>query len=214
MGQIVKDNKYFILAYFFFILVIGILILTTEKGDFLLLWNEHHSNFQTGLFKILTRIGEASAFLVVVLVYLFFSFKKALVVAVSGLISLPVVQLLKYLFSQPRPMKYFDNMGFSQLFERLDGVDWLTGSNSFPSGHSTAAFALMTALSLCMTNKKWSFIWISLAIVGGMSRIYLRHHFLEDVLFGSVLGVFIAFMVFRMFEAKNIIIRGKLSLID
>lgn len=212
MSRLIRDNAIFFWIFLGYIITLAILIFSTEKGDFLLFWNAHHTDFQTGLFKILTRVGEAGAFLTAVFILLFYSYKKAINIAVSGLVALPVVQFLKYFFSHPRPMKYFENMGFANIFDRLDGVAWLTGSNSFPSGHTTAAFVLMASLSFCSINKKWSLLWIFLAILTGLSRIYLRHHFLEDVLFGSILGLGIAILVYGIFEPRDILIRGKSSL--
>lgn len=211
--QLLKDNKYFLVAYAVFAAIAGIIIVSTEKGDFLLWWNANNTDIQTTLFKFLTRFGEVIAFLLAVLILIFHSYKNALIVAISGLVALPVVQFLKHFFAHPRPIKYFQNMGFGQLFERLEGVDWLTGSNSFPSGHTTAAFALVTALSLCMKNKSVAALWLIPAILTGFSRIYLRHHFLEDVFFGSVLGLFIAFLVYILINPKTIKIKNRVSIL-
>lgn len=58
---------------------------------------------------------------------------------------------------------------------------------SFPSGHTTASFAFVgVALLRCMTI---TFLPIlSLALLISFSRIYLRVHYLTDVLAGALLG--------------------------
>jgi undecaprenyl-diphosphatase len=52
-------------------------------------------------------------------------------------------------------------------------------------------------------NKKISSILLILAILVGISRIYLLAHFKEDVLFGSFLGVVSALLPIYLFEEKN-----------
>lgn len=93
--------------------------------------------------------------------------------------------VLKVAIARPRP--YADE---SSVFYQL----WLlVGQNvesdkSFPSGHTTAAFATMTAVFL-VGDKRYSWLAFLFAFLMGLARIYLVVHFPSDVLGGIIVGV-------------------------
>jgi undecaprenyl-diphosphatase len=57
---------------------------------------------------------------------------------------------------------------------------------SFPSGHTTAAFAAAACLLFC-ANKWWPYFMV-FAVIMAFSRLYLYVHFPTDVLAGCALG--------------------------
>jgi membrane-associated phospholipid phosphatase len=96
------------------------------------------------------------------------------------------VRLLKKYFNFPRPLSYFKNYDF-QMPENIP----LLYHQSFPSGHTTTAFFILTTIALFLNPKKrYMLILILSAILVGVARIYLLAHFKEDVLVGSLIGVF------------------------
>ena len=58
---------------------------------------------------------------------------------------------------------------------------------SFPSGHTAASFASVTALWLA-GKKQWAMAALPLALLIAFSRMYLCVHFPTDILGGAVLG--------------------------
>jgi membrane-associated phospholipid phosphatase len=98
----------------------------------------------------------------------------------------------------PRPKQFFPPGQYPYF---IDGVTHI-GFSSFPSGHSTSIFALVTLLALFDKNKKGNVGYLLAAVAVGYSRIYLGQHFLGDVLTGSCIGVLTAVMVHWLFTTR------------
>lgn len=96
---------------------------------------------------------------------------------------------LKYAVNRPRPYVQYPN----DIIKRTEG-----GIFSFPSGHTSTAFATATALTL--STKKWyaavpSYIY---ACAIGYSRMRLGVHYPTDVLGGMILGIGSSLLVFQI----------------
>ncbi len=71
---------------------------------------------------------------------------------------------------------------------------------SFPSGHALSSAIAATILTL--TDRRFGYVAIPLALLIAFSRLYLYVHFPSDVLSGLLLGVIIGVAVFKI--AKQI----------
>lgn len=87
---------------------------------------------------------------------------------------------LKHLLGRPRPK--FVHSGEWQFTPT-----WASGLDSFPSGHTTASFAVATVLA--KRFPAFSLLSIGVAVFVGLSRILRGSHFPTDVFGGAVLGI-------------------------
>jgi len=87
---------------------------------------------------------------------------------------------VKYFFHKNRPLK----QKFRNAFEKID-------SGSFPSIHSSRT--MFTYLFIAYNRPETLIIMLLLIAVVGYSRIFLKKHFLIDVLGGYFLGLLLFF---------------------
>lgn len=99
------------------------------------------------------------------------------------------VQILKHLIGRPRP--WLSDQGIVHLRPSL-----VNGYDSFPSGHAVSAFAVAVVLARFYPRGRWLFY--GLAILVGISRLYLDIHYTSDVIGGAVLGIIVSWGLFRI----------------
>lgn len=177
--------------------LLSMLLVSVFSKDFLhLTFNTYHSTFFDNFFKYTTFLGDGVMFGVLFLTFLFIHRKTAYAFAISGVLTLLLIAFFKKVvfLGVPRPAQYFgiENL---HLVEGVKMAFW----NSFPSGHTTTAFAICTILCLYFNKCKTQYIWVSLAIIAGISRVYLSQHFLIDIFVGSFLGIAIGFVSMAFF---------------
>ena len=119
--------------------------------------------------------------------------KKGLFIGQSVLISSFITVALKRTIKRERPFITYPDI------ENLTEA----GSYSFPSGHTSNAFA--TATSLSMAFPKWyvivpTFIWAGSV---GYSRMHLGVHYPSDVLAGAIVGSGSAYLSFKINKWLN-----------
>jgi undecaprenyl-diphosphatase len=128
----------------------------------------------------LTRMGNEDVMLGVVLTavvcFLGMGWKRgALAVVVAGLSVLVLNDGVKQLVGRERP-----------------DVPWrlidLPGSPSFPSGHALGSMAIYTTLGWLVARRWGAAIGVVLAVVVGLTRLYVGVHYPSDVLAGLLAG--------------------------
>ncbi|MEE2836614.1 MAG: phosphatase PAP2 family protein [Myxococcota bacterium] len=133
----------------------------------------------TNLVEWITGLGDTRAWVVLGVVCMFSGpagQKLAWIMGLGGILSVASTNILKFAVQRPRPFE-------AGLDRRL--IDEPFG-NSFPSGHSTQAMTIVTAVAVVYPNVAAPLYCLGLAIA--LSRIYLGVHFPFDVLLGVALG--------------------------
>jgi decaprenylphosphoryl-5-phosphoribose phosphatase len=138
-----------------------------------------HGPVIEGTFKWLGRIGEYGAVWLALGVALALldpdRRDEWLLAGVLGPVAIGLNFVVKVLVRRPRPV--------------LEGLPPLSGapsSLSFPSAHTTASFAVATAMTRIDSTAAILFV---LAVAISVGRPYLGMHYPSDVLGGAVLGV-------------------------
>ena len=199
LRSIFASNRNFLLCYGFFFLAGLIFLLVEGKAVTFRLLNPYHPSFLDLFFIRFTYLGDGLFTAAVILVFLMLRrWSQASQILTAFLLSALLAQILKNVFSMPRPREFFLQGEYSYF---IPGVT-LNGHASFPSGHSTTIFALATMLAVFEKNKKSNVLYLAGALAVGYSRIYLGQHFLTDVLMGSFLGVTTALFVHWLFVEK------------
>lgn len=94
----------------------------------------------------------------------------------------------------------------NQPFAELSNVNKLIEKavdNSFPSDHTILFFAF--CMTFFMYQKRWRYIWIMLALVVGISRIWVGVHYPADVIVGAIISIFSTFIASFIVSRLNII---------
>ncbi len=183
-----KENVFFTFSGLFFITGLFYCILT-EKTDLVILLAQKRTPLLNELFLLLTRLGEEHIFISLILILVFFSYRKALTLTIAGLSTIVFSYLAKIVFSQPRPYTVLEKLGKLDKLGEITGYHFHDAFNSFPSGHTFSAFTLFTLLALFSGSGWLQLLYLMAAVAAGFSRIYLGQHFACDVVFGAFLGI-------------------------
>ena len=199
LRSIIVANRNFLLCYGFCFVVGLIFLLAKGKTSTFIFLNPFHQSLLDVFFINFTYLGDGIfAVAVIVLLMVLRRWSQAWQILTAFLLSALLAQVLKTVFSMPRPWEVFNHGEYTYF---IDGVTH-RGFSSFPSGHSTSVFTLATMLAIFEKNKKTNVLYLFAAVAVGYSRIYLGQHFLPDVLMGSFLGVTIAILVHWFFSGR------------
>jgi undecaprenyl-diphosphatase len=166
--------------------------------------NSHNSSFwDTVMYTISGRVIWAPLYLAI-LFYLGFKYKRKFLIIIPFIIIAVTladqvsVQLFKNIFMRLRPCHEPSLAGMVHLVKGECG-----GLYGFVSSHASNSFNV-ALLSLMFIKKRWYSISIIIwALVIGYSRIYLGVHYPGDVACGSIVGAFIGWGVYKLYELTD-----------
>ncbi len=184
------------LYYYYAFLIIGIIfIYSTTKVESFLIINRCHSGFMDTIMPYITFLGDGFFAAIIALVFLIYRIRYGIYLALSLIVSGVIVQLLKrqVFGSELRPVAYFREIGIE--IYTIPGFDPPL-MFSFPSGHTTTAFACFVGISFLVRQWYLKLFLLLIAISIGYSRVYLAVHFPVDVIAGSLIGVLSSYIFY------------------
>ncbi len=170
--------------------------------------NAHHQPSLDVFFKYVTYLGDGILIAILLVFLLLVSYKWSILAAFSIIFQSVLVSVFKRWIYEglERPTAFLKNIEWHYV----EGVD-VHGSNTFPSGHTTTAFALFSILVVIFHYRHYLFslMFFLLAFLAGLSRVYLLQHFLVDVYFGAVFGI--SSVILSLFIMDKIFASSKLD---
>lgn len=196
--KLTNNNNYFFVPYVIFFFIGSIVILATEQSNLHLFFNSFHNRFLDRFFYYITYLGDGIFALVLFIIFLFVKYRSALIIGISSLVAGLITQILKnyVFFDELRPKKFFEGIRDLYFIPNVENFDHY----SFPSGHSTVAFAICTSFIFLVKNNNSKLALILSAIIIAFSRVYLSQHFFEDIFAGSIIGCVTACGVYLLFS--------------
>lgn len=184
-----------IMAY---ILCIIFFHLFFEKGDEIRFLSIYYSTSLLLLFNTITLLADWQGITLFAVTSLLKNKSKAFPFAIGCMLTAFVIQFLKRIVfaGTPRPRLWAESINLTLP----EGTSTLS-SLSLPSGHTAIAVAMGFCLCLLVDKKEWAILFGCLAILVGISRVYIMAHFAIDTAIGACIGLTATWFGLWMFEA-------------
>ena len=187
MGMKAKDKIKFILLFYvlsaFVFFFFGNELVRLDEQLFLQI-NQIRNPFLDSFFLTITTVGSTLFWLSLIGIFWLAKQKKiSFLLLAAFLIDSMTLIGSKLLFNRLRPQDFFSG---------VETLEYEIGP-SFPSGHSERVFSGATILSAFYKNLKP--VFYGLALLVAISRIYVGVHFPLDVIYGSLNGIVIGYLV-------------------
>ena len=145
-----------------------------------------HNPFLDKIIIFFTNLGDNGIVwivLIVVLLGMKKTRKTGLMILGAVILAMIFTNFLKNNIQRERPYEYLNLIPLVKS----------SGTNSFPSSHTSVAFAVLGVYSYFKLKYRWVVSILAFGI--GFSRIYLNLHYFTDVLAGAVLGLMTSYLV-------------------
>lgn len=148
-----------------------------------------------------------SAFLIAVVAMKFYgglNKRNVYLLVIALLFGALIVHGMKSVYVKDRPLRYFGEKS-QELRMKVNAPFRQLHHRTFPSGHSQTAFGV--AVFLILVFGKHKALWFCWAALIAVSRVSLGVHFPLDILFGSLIGAFAAFLTFEIARRRGLLHR-------
>jgi len=194
------ERKLFALAAIF-ILILSLPLLFIYRGEMVILLQTCHHPLLDYTFARITRLGNGVIFVPVIIMLSAYHYKYAIMGIGVALLHALICAVLKQVIlpDMLRPAAYLESHQI--ILKEIRGIT-LYKHHAFPSGHTATAFALAFFLFITI-RKNWTILLFPLAVLVGISRIYIGQHFYADVVAGALVGCLSVFIICRIAYAVN-----------
>lgn len=201
----ISYNPYFFIPFFIWVIAGGIALVVSDKQTLFAMVNTRHTDLLDIFMALVTQMGEGIfSVLLLSILFVFPSLRnKWYLISAFMTNALPsiITQAIKSSVNAPRPLNYFK------------GAEWIHTlpewprhmERSFPSGHTCAAFCLFCFLSFFLPHryKVFAVLFFLLALLVGVTRLYLAAHFFLDIYVGSIIGTTFTAGIMYLLEYKG-----------
>jgi undecaprenyl-diphosphatase len=142
-----------------------------------------HHPLLDGLMVFVTKYSLVIYAAVLLLMWLFGKerYKYTVIFAtVTGALGLFINFVIGHIYYEPRPF----------VAHKVNLLCYHASDASFPSDHGTGAFSL--ALAILYRHRKWGIAMVLFAILTGVSRVYVGHHYPFDILGSIIVAVVVS----------------------
>jgi len=151
------------------------------------------------IWYILTNLGNGAILVPIIILLLFLVDNKkfvseSIIFIIIVLLGGGIIQLLKFIFDKPRPLKLFQDI----LHQPVNVIGEQLREFGFPSGHTFLAFASAVYISDKVRKKYVTVLAFVLAFLIGISRVLVGAHFLSDVIGGIIVGILFTWLCLKV----------------
>ena len=195
LTDLFRRNRIFFLLYALLLVVMGVLQIRYTQESLIQWVNAHNSSVADVFFTYVTYFGDGVFFVIVCVVLLIYNRRIGVMAFASLALSSGASLFLKLIIfpDRLRPLKFFEHSTYQ--YRIIEGLN-IYSYNSFPSGHTTTAFAVFSLLVFIDKSRDRGWFWLLLAALTGYSRVYLFQHFVEDAYAGSLIGTTASVLVY------------------
>jgi membrane-associated phospholipid phosphatase len=178
------QRSLFLLLFIFALVTLSLIWSAGQRLDtrvFTLLNIQDYPKWLDRFMWLITQLGNMLAALMAALLFYFFNYRSLAIVIVIGTFTVwLLVEIIKAIADRDRPFLAIDRTRVIGLPEKGD---------SFPSGHTTQIFFLITLLiHHFQLGLAVSIALYIVAVLVGFTRIYVGAHYPRDIIAGMVLG--------------------------
>ncbi len=212
MRVFLKDNRWVLLVYVLLVCTALPFLLLYDKVSIHTKMNGMVGNkLMDSFFFYVTYFGDGAMAGFILLAVLLSNIRNGLYASTAFLCATLTSILLKEVFYDEinRPHFVFGYFHIPILY--VEGVKHYI-HNSFPSGHSTQAFAIFMSLVFTSRSATNKFIFFAIAVLTAYSRVHLSQHWLVDILAGSLIGFGYSVVFYFLFIREKVLPKLDVSL--